>query len=270
MTKDITNTIGYIYKIISPSNKVYIGQTINLRGRKYCYSGLRCKWQPKLYNSLKKYGWKKHIFEVIEECLCGKNKIYLNEREIYWIKFYDCFKNGMNCSEGGCGSTGYIASEETKEKIRIANTGRKHSDEAKEKVRKANLGLKHPHSEETKKIISKKHFGRVKKTMSDETKEKLRKLNTGTNSVKFGKKYPHSEDAKRKMRVSAIGNSNAKGERSKQTKLNISNSLKGKKRGPRSEETKEKLRQANLGKKLSEETKQKIRQANLPKNFSII
>jgi len=46
------------------------------------------------------------------------NKLFLNEREIYWISFYDSFNNGLNCNQGGNGNIGYIPSDETREKMR--------------------------------------------------------------------------------------------------------------------------------------------------------
>ena len=45
-----------IYKITSPSNKIYIGQSINIERRFNSYKNLsHCKQQIKLYNSLQKY-----------------------------------------------------------------------------------------------------------------------------------------------------------------------------------------------------------------------
>ena len=73
-----------IYKIISPSNKIYIGQSIDIEKRKHLYSKLYCKQQPKLYNSIKKHGWENHIFEIVEECSI---ELLLN-KEIYWKKYY--------------------------------------------------------------------------------------------------------------------------------------------------------------------------------------
>ena len=105
-----------IYKITSPSNKVYIGQSINCENRKIYYRTLNCKGQPKLYNSLKKYGWESHIFEIIE---------YTdepNEREIYWICYYNSVENGLNCSLGGKG--GGNKSPQTKEKISQSMKGK--------------------------------------------------------------------------------------------------------------------------------------------------
>jgi group I intron endonuclease len=77
------NKIG-IYKITSPTNKIYIGQSTNICLREKYYNRLSCKKQPKLYNSLFKYGFNNHKFEIIEECLVEQ----LNERETYWKQHY--------------------------------------------------------------------------------------------------------------------------------------------------------------------------------------
>ena len=67
-----------IYKITSPSGKVYIGQSIDIKRRFTSYKTLnKSKRQVKLYNSFVKYGVENHIFETIEECLVD----FLNERE---------------------------------------------------------------------------------------------------------------------------------------------------------------------------------------------
>ena len=42
-----------IYKITSPTNKVYIGQSYNINKRVNHYSNLLCKGQPKLFQSTK-------------------------------------------------------------------------------------------------------------------------------------------------------------------------------------------------------------------------
>ena len=60
------NVIIGIYKIINPKGKIYIGQSTNLKKREDSYEKLRCDKQYKLYNSLQKYGWEQHIFEIIE------------------------------------------------------------------------------------------------------------------------------------------------------------------------------------------------------------
>lgn len=57
-----------IYKIISPSNKIYIGQSIDIKRRFRQYrEPNRNKKHPKLNNSFLKYGIDNHTFEIIEE-----------------------------------------------------------------------------------------------------------------------------------------------------------------------------------------------------------
>ena len=58
-----------IYKIESPSGKIYVGQSINIEYRFKSYLKMfRCKNQIKLFNSFQKYGPENHIFEIIELC----------------------------------------------------------------------------------------------------------------------------------------------------------------------------------------------------------
>jgi group I intron endonuclease len=131
---------GYIYKITSPSGKVYIGQTINLVRRKSKYKRIDCKQQPKIFNSIEKYGWDYHIFEVIEVLDID----ILNEREKYWIEYFNSLENGLNCT-GGADSKKISA--ETIEKIRNSklgktspNKGKKMSEEQKLKISQSMIG----------------------------------------------------------------------------------------------------------------------------------
>jgi predicted GIY-YIG superfamily endonuclease len=88
--KDIP-VIG-IYKITSPSNKVYIGSSVNITRRINNYKHKGGKQQTKLYNSLNKYGFENHIIEILEEC--SKNELIIKEK--YWVMFYDSIKEGLN------------------------------------------------------------------------------------------------------------------------------------------------------------------------------
>ena len=172
---------GYIYKITSPSNKIYIGQTINLYKRKSDYKNKQCKLQIKLYNSILKYGWEQHKFEIIEEiCDIINYKEIANNKEIYWIEFYNSLKNGLNCTIGGDKSRlGIKHSNETKEKLRLANLGntkgkankgRIQSDEEKNKRISTNKNISEIVKKERNKKISLVHKG-IK--LSDEHKKKL-------------------------------------------------------------------------------------------------
>lgn len=97
--------MGVIYKITSPSGRLYVGKTHDLRKRVNAY---KCDVRKnrkdlKLHNSLRKYGWDAHILEVIEEV----EDALLDEREIYWIAELNtyCYKNprGLNMTLGGDG-----------------------------------------------------------------------------------------------------------------------------------------------------------------------
>jgi len=83
-----------IYKIASPSGKIYIGQTVNMDKRVERYRRLDCQGQRRLYNSLAKYGWNMHTFVTIEECFVEN----LNKRERYWQDYYVVLgPDGLNC-----------------------------------------------------------------------------------------------------------------------------------------------------------------------------
>ena len=88
-----------IYKITSPSGKVYIGQACNIADRKRRYAKTNCKGQRHLYSSIISYGWNNHIFEVLEECSREK----LNDLEIKYISLYNSTNReiGMNLQSGG-------------------------------------------------------------------------------------------------------------------------------------------------------------------------
>lgn len=173
-----------IYKITSPSGKIYIGQSKDIEKRFIRYKFLHCKRQPRLYNSFNKYGTNNHIFEIIEECLFEN----LNTRERYYQEFYDVIgENGLNCVLTETDTLPKVLSEETKQKqsnksknriksketclkLSIALTGRKLSEEHVEKLKNRK------HSEETKLKISKANIGRI---VSEETRLKRSKLFKG-------------------------------------------------------------------------------------------
>lgn len=105
------NKICGIYKITSPTGKIYIGQSRNINRRIHHYKYNFGIGQPKIYNSIMKYGWENHKFEIVCECSADK----LNDLEKYYIKLYDTFNtiHGMNLNEGGNSSA---LLDETKKK----------------------------------------------------------------------------------------------------------------------------------------------------------
>lgn len=110
---------GYVYKIISPNGRIYIGKTFRLKKRIEAYKGLWCHKQKILYKSLLKYGWSAHTFDIIYEGKCDENTLCDLERQyiIEYNSFISYNELGMNLTLGGEGSLGLIHSEETKNKI---------------------------------------------------------------------------------------------------------------------------------------------------------
>lgn len=112
-----------IYRLISPSGKSYIGQTINFKRRIARHKNPKVKDCPKLNNAIKKYGFQNFQIEIIEHCLPR----LLNDRERYWISYYNSLIFGYNSTSGG--NSNYIILDETKEKIRQKNKGRYHGNQ---------------------------------------------------------------------------------------------------------------------------------------------
>lgn len=73
---------GIIYKYISPSNKVYIGQTINEYERKHAFLTREKYAGDKIDNARKKYGPVNFKYEILE-----KHEL------LYWFKDDDCKSN---------------------------------------------------------------------------------------------------------------------------------------------------------------------------------
>ena len=92
---------GWIYALISPIGEIYIGMSINIEQRFNNYKILKCKTQPKLYNSISEHGWEnfeKHILEYLDYPF---RRYELCELERNNIEKYDTFNNGLNSTKGG-------------------------------------------------------------------------------------------------------------------------------------------------------------------------
>lgn len=150
-----------IYKITSPSGKVYVGQSVDVQERFAQYRGGHCKNQPKIFRSLNKYGIDNHTFEIIEECL----EVQLNDKEIHWIAYYNSVNEGLNCQHGGLNGR---HSEETKKKMSEWQMGIKKKPESIKKSANGHRGMKF--TDDALKRMSEAQKGR---THSDETKKKM-------------------------------------------------------------------------------------------------
>ena len=93
---------GFIYKITNKVNgKSYIGQTIqSVKERFYQHCATKCSQailNMVIHKAIAKYGKSNFTIEVIEEVESAN----LNDRERYWIRYYDSYNNGYNSTEGG-------------------------------------------------------------------------------------------------------------------------------------------------------------------------
>jgi hypothetical protein len=159
----------YIYKHTTPNNKVYIGKTTNYMRR--WNNGNGYKNNTYFYRAIQKYGWKNISHEIIASGLSSEEA---DKLEIKLISEYNStdYRYGFNNTAGGDGCLGFSPSEITREKRRIAMTGKrtgyKMSEETKEKIRQKAIGRKL--SEETKIKISEAGKGRKH---TEESKNKI-------------------------------------------------------------------------------------------------
>ena len=85
----------FIYKITNLKNqKVYIGQTNNfvarMRNHKSCaFNPNAHEYVLHLYYAIRKYGWDNFSKEIIEEIPEEESQEYVDERERFYISFYD-------------------------------------------------------------------------------------------------------------------------------------------------------------------------------------
>lgn len=90
-----------IYKYQNKINgKIYIGQSDNIENRykQHLYDAeKRPERGTGVDIAIKKYGIENFDFSIIETCSIDK----LDEREIYWIDYYDSYRNGYNRTPGG-------------------------------------------------------------------------------------------------------------------------------------------------------------------------
>lgn len=99
-----------IYKITNTINNMcYIGQSKNIHKRwnnhKSVYNNENAhEYDYYLYRAMRKYGIENFTFDVIEECDINS----LNDREIYWINYYDSYNNGYNSTNGGDNGKSYV------------------------------------------------------------------------------------------------------------------------------------------------------------------
>ncbi len=142
--------MGYIYKITNKiDNKIYIGQTtqdLEVRWKGHLKKNSNCRYLKSAFN---KHGLDNFKFELV--CITFDENLDAIETE-YIKKFNSLVPNGYNLREGGNSSK---HNEETKKKISASMKGRTdivhakpqlgkpHTEETKQKLREFNTGKKH-------------------------------------------------------------------------------------------------------------------------------
>lgn len=148
-----TTTAG-IYKITSPSRRVYIGQSYRMGARWAAYRNGYSRKQAKLDASLKKYGVDAHSFEVLCELPPDTHQVIMDRHEQLFMDLYrEAGYDLLNLR--GAGSSG-IHSEASRRKMkgRLGKwmTGRSLSPESIAKRTAKQKGMRR--TEETRKRLA--------------------------------------------------------------------------------------------------------------------
>ena len=136
------------YLIFSPLLKPYVGQTVAFNARMHTHksNGKNArinheKWKAGEHDkvcaisfAIHKHGWENMRIIILEKYSEWDQQL-LDEREKHFIRFYDSFKNGYNCNEGGNRNKGPAKhTAETKAKMSVAQMGKTHTAEVKAKM----------------------------------------------------------------------------------------------------------------------------------------
>lgn len=94
--------ISGIYKVTNLKNGMaYIGQSVDIYQRWFAYKSIGNKkvggGQGDIMNDIREIGLDYFKFEILERCDANQ----LDEREKYWISYYDTMNNGYNLCSGG-------------------------------------------------------------------------------------------------------------------------------------------------------------------------
>jgi len=179
---------GIIYKITSPSEKVYIGKTVDFSSRMSCYRNLNCKDQKAIYGSLKKYGFEAHSVEVLYE----ESSFNLSEKEIYYIDLHKSFREdnilGLNLTRGGDGTLGHKQSDETIRKRVSYHIGAKRTLETRQLMSKSAKAHKSNHTGKKHSISTIEKISKTKRGKVQTVEEIQKRVDTikKNRHIKYG------------------------------------------------------------------------------------
>lgn len=190
--------MGFIYKIQNINNsKTYIGQTTKKRPSdrysQHRYNATHLEQSKNvsyLHRAMNKEGLDNFKFEIIEEI----DNSLLNEREKYWIQFYNSMApNGYNLTIGGEGTCGYNRPQSVGEKEKRKTSNIKYYQEHPEAIEKIR--------ERTKTLWQNEEY---RKKVTESNKKFYAEhpdIFKGENNPMYGKK--HTEEALEKIRAHA-------------------------------------------------------------------
>ena len=133
----------WIYKITNiQNNKVYIGQTIRPikdRFNRHINDALNNIIDTHFARAIRKYGRENFQIEIIDT---AQSQNELNEKERYWIQYYNSVKEGYNETDAisKCGGNTYQS--KTEEEMEVI----------KEKIRQTKIGAKNLMARKVKRI----------------------------------------------------------------------------------------------------------------------
>lgn len=163
--KSRKNSVVGIYSITSPSGRIYIGQSWDIKQRWFGHKKISKRGCPLLNNSFKKYGTDKHLFKIICELPPDISQEILDQYEIIYINQYkEVGFRLLNLKSGGYNAK---LPEYLRKKISDLHKGNKYSvgramtTATRVALQKANIGRKMPESVRVKFAASASENGRL-------------------------------------------------------------------------------------------------------------
>lgn len=142
----------YIYKLTSPSGKVYIGRAVHFNKRMLTHKhSAKSGVKRPLYEAIRKYGWDNFTKEIIDS---ADNNELAYQLELKYIQQYDSTNTGYNVSlvtkDGGDVWEGRRDTPEYQQLVEVSRKnrtgtgngmyGKSHTDESKELQKAAAVG----------------------------------------------------------------------------------------------------------------------------------
>lgn len=116
------------------NSKKYIGQSVNIHNRWNVHKAeLRHNRHdnPHLQNAWNKYGENNFNFFILEQC----DYTELDDKEIFYIRYYDTYNSGYNLTIGGQGTSRKVFTDEERKAISERLKGHAVSEETRIKMR---------------------------------------------------------------------------------------------------------------------------------------